>query len=182
MEISVAAPRQLCRLTRENSAGLEELAREFEVAGEVGFELALADPEAFFEEITRFELGRDLPSERVRQSEFWLLRAGRILGSSRLRNRLIPVLELDGGNIGYEIRPSERRQGLGTALLRLTLVEARAVGLPRVFLTADSTNRPSIRVIENNGGVFTDTSRSPHSGRTMNRYWIELSESLHPRP
>ena len=151
------------------------MAREFEAAGEPGFEVALSDPEAFFSRIACFELGTDLPTDRVRQSQFWLFRADRLLGSSRLRHRLIPRLERDGGHIGYEIRPSERRLGFGSALLGLTLQEAKAIGLPRVLLTTEPTNLGSIRIIRNNGGVFTDTSVSPNTGRTMNRYWIELS-------
>lgn len=170
---------RLRRITPENSHALEDLAREYQNAGESIFELALEDPEAFFAKIALFEIGNELPPNRVRQSEFWLFQGERILGSSRLRHRLIPVLELDGGNIGYEIRPSKRRRGFGTALLRLTLREARSIGLPRVLLTTEPTNLGSVGVIRNNGGRFADTSVSPNTGRTMNRYWIQL-ESLAP--
>ncbi len=132
------------------------------------------DPEAFLALVERFEAGHALPEDRVRMTWFWLLQGERIVASSRLRHELIPVLLLDGGNIGYEVRPSERRRGLGRELLRLTLVEARRVGLRRVLLTAEPTNEGSIGVILANGGEFADTSVSPHTGRTMNRYWISL--------
>ncbi len=164
----------LCRVTRENSGGLAEMAREFKAAGESGFEFALADSQVFFDRIASFELGTDLPADRVRQSQFWLFRGDRLLGSSRLRHKLIPALKLDGGHIGYEIRPSERRLGSGSALLRLTLEEATAIGLSRVLLTTEPANLGSIGVIRNNGGVLADTSVSPRTGREMNRYWIEL--------
>jgi len=81
---------------------------------------------------------------------------------------------LDGGNIGYEVRPSERRRSVGRELLRLTLDEARRIGLRRVLLTTEPTNLGSIGVILANGGVFTDTSISPNTGRKMNRYWVTL--------
>jgi predicted acetyltransferase len=57
-----------------------------------------------------------------------------------------------GGHIGYEIRPSKRRQGYGTAMLRLGLDEARAHGLDRVLLTCNEDNAGSRKVIERNGG------------------------------
>jgi predicted acetyltransferase len=150
------------------------MARDFQTAGESAFELALEDPDAFFDQIALFELAKDLPPDRVRMSQYWLLRDDQILGSSRLRHQLIPVLELDGGNIGYEIRPSARCKGFGSALLRLTLQEARGIGLSRVLLTTEPTNLGSIGVIQCNGGVFADTSVSPRTGCEMHRYWIEL--------
>jgi predicted acetyltransferase len=165
---------RLCRVTRENSGDLAEYAQEFADAGESYLVLPDNDPDAFLARVEMFEAGHNLPENRVRMTWFWLLRGDRIVASSRLRHELIPVLLLDGGNIGYEVRPSERRRGVGRELLRLTLDEARRIGLQRVLLTTDTTNRGSIGVILANGGVFDDTSVSPNTGRTLNRYWITL--------
>lgn len=165
---------RLCRVTPENSSDVEGYAREFAAAGESYFALPGGDVGAFLAHVAMFESGKDLPENRVRMSWFWLLQDDRILASSRLRHELIPVLLLDGGNIGYEVRPSERRRGVGRELLRLTLEEARRVGLRRVLLTTETTNLGSIGVIRANGGEFADTSVSPNTGRTMNRYWIGL--------
>jgi predicted acetyltransferase len=165
---------RLCRVTRENSSDLVEYAREFADAGESGFALPGNDQEAFLARVEMFEAGEDLPANRVRMSWFWLLQGDRIVGSSRVRHELIPVLFLDGGNIGYEVRPSERKRGVGRELLCLTLDEARRIGLRRVLLTTETTNLGSIGVILANGGVFQDTSVSPSTGRTLNRYWITL--------
>jgi predicted acetyltransferase len=85
---------------------------------------------------------------------FWLVDDCRVLGSSRLRPLLTPALEHEGGNIGYDIRPSERQRGLGTLLLRLTLERPAAIGLPRVKITCDADNFGSIRIIEKNGGTL----------------------------
>lgn len=163
---------QLHRATRDNSADLVAYSREFAEAGESQVVLPDGDPGAFLAGVARFEAGENLPDDRVRMTWYWLLRGDRIVASSRLRHALIPVLMLDGGNIGYEVRPSERRQGIGRRLLALTLDEARRVGLSRVLLTTLPTNVGSIAVIEANGGVFADTSVSPRTGATMNRYWI----------
>jgi predicted acetyltransferase len=165
---------RLCRVTRENSGDLAEYAREFAEAGESFVVLPENDPEAFLARVEMFEAGQDLPENRVRMTWFWLVRGNRIVASSRLRHELIPVLLLDGGNIGYEVRPSERRRGVGRLLLRLTLDEARRIGLRRVLLTTETTNLGSIGVILANGGVFEDSSVSPNTGRILNRYWITL--------
>jgi predicted acetyltransferase len=165
---------RLDRVTCENSSDLAEYAREFADAGESYVVLPGNDPEALLASVERFEAGKDLPDDRVRMTWFWLLQGKRIVASSRLRHELIPVLLLDGGNIGYEVRPSERRRGVGRELLRLTLDEARRIGLRRALLTTETTNVGSIGVILANGGVFEDTSVSPNTGRTLNRYWITL--------
>jgi predicted acetyltransferase len=165
---------RLCRVTGENSSDLAGYAQEFADAGESHLVLPENDPEAFLARVEMFEAGHDLPRNRVRMTWFWLLRGDRIVASSRLRHELIPVLLLDGGNIGYEVRPSERRRGVGRELLRLTLDEGRRLGLRRVLLTTETSNLGSIGVILANGGVFQDTSVSPNTGRTLNRYWITL--------
>ena len=164
----------MVRVNRSTSNGLAEMAREFEDAGDHRLKPALEDPDAFFEHIERFESGIDLPPNRVRQTHFWLIRGDRMIGASRLRHHLIPFLEREGGHIGYEIRPSERRKGFGSENLRLTLREAASAGIRRVLLTTEPTNLGSIGVILNNGGRFEDTCISPKSGQRLNRYWIEV--------
>jgi predicted acetyltransferase len=150
------------------------MAEEFRREGDPRFELALDDLDAFFEHVERFAAGRNLPDDRVQQTHFLLFDRDRLVGSARLRHRLIPVLHLDGGNVGYEIRRAERGKGYGTTLLALVLAEACRIGLDRVLLTTERQNLPSIRVIEKNGGVPDGTSISPNTGEVMLRYWIEV--------
>lgn len=165
---------RLCRATRDNSSDLADYAHEFSEACEPYVILPENDPEALLAEIERFEAAKDLPKDRVRMTWYWFLRGDRIVASSRLRHELIPVLMLDGGNIGYEVRPSERRHGVGRELLRQTLEHARRIGLQRVLLTTEPTNLGSIGVIRSNGGIFEDSCVSPNTGATLNRYWIQL--------
>ena len=114
------------------------------------------------------------PEGIVASTDLWWISGPTFLGRLSIRHALTDRLRDSGGHIGYEVRPSERRCGIGSELLRLTLKEARHIGLRRVLLTTETTNRGSIGVILANGGVFEDTSVSPNTGRTMNRYWITL--------
>ena len=163
---------RLERLDRCHAAVLVEMAQEFHDDGDPRLDPALDDLEGFYAQAERFETGRGLAPGLVQQSHFLLFRGDRLLGGSRLRYRLTETLRLDGGNIGYEIRPSARGQGNGSAILELTLVEARRIGLERVLLTAAHDNAASVRVIEKHGGIQDGTSISPTTREKMLRYWI----------
>jgi predicted acetyltransferase len=153
------------------------LAQEFCSEGDDRYRDAARDVTAFVEACRDHAAGRNLPADWVTQTTFWLVRDGRtsfatrtIVGCSRLRHRLTESLETRGGHIGYDVRPSERRRGYGTLLLRLTLTEARRVGLTRVLITADESNVASWRIIEKNGG-----QREPGlltEPGTVRRYWL----------
>jgi predicted acetyltransferase len=87
---------------------------------------------------------------------------------------LNPDLEIEGGHIGYAIRPSLRKMGYGTLILTLTLEKARALGLRGVLVTCDTENLGSARIIEKNGGVLESVAISPDSNKKISRYWIEI--------
>ncbi len=109
----------------------------------------------------------------VRETVLWALLGREFVGRVNLRHDLTPELRLWGGHIGYEVRPSARRRGVGRALLRGALPHARALGLTRVLLTCDDTNLASIRIIEGEGGVLEDITPGPQ-GERRRRYWIAL--------
>jgi predicted acetyltransferase len=152
------------------------LADEFLADGDRRYREAIADFDGFVQLCSDEAVGSNLALGRVPQSTFWLVRDGqRILGCSRLRHTLNAFLEEEGGHIGYDVRPSERRRGYGTLLLRLTLDKARNLGLKRVLITADTPNIASWRIIEKNGGVLHSEALSQHTGELLRKYWIELS-------
>ena len=118
--------------------------------------------------------GLGLPPGRAAYSTFWLASGRRLLGRSTIRHHLTPALEYEGGHVGYDIRPSERRKGYGTLILKLTLEKARELGLQRVMLSCDTDNVGSAKVIEKHGGVLQDQAVSQRSGKQISRYWVEL--------
>jgi predicted acetyltransferase len=91
------------------------------------------------------------------------------LGRISVRHRLTPALWEIGGHIGYDVRPSARRRGHATAMLRLALPVAHRLGIDPALITCDSANVASRRVIERNGGVFEDERRG-----TL-RYWVRTT-------
>jgi predicted acetyltransferase len=161
----------LSRVTRQNSSHLWETAASLDRRGAIGPQL---DPEEYLGLVWRFASGVDLPSDRVQAFEYWLFADGRAVGNCRLRAALIPKLELDGGNISYDIYPSERGRRYGREILKRTLVEARKFKLGSVLLTAAPTNEASIRVILGNGGVQLDRTISPFSGEELLRFEVRL--------
>lgn len=151
-----------------------EMAFEFLADGDARHKPAIDDLDAYFERAERFHRGTDLGPGMVPSTLFWLQRDGRILGQASLRPRLNENLRLEGGNIGYNIRPSERLKGYGTLILKLMLDEARKTGLEKVLITCDADNIGSARIIEKNGGVYEGQGVSKISGKLVNRYWIEI--------
>ena len=117
--------------------------------------------------------GIDLPPNKTPQKTFWLMQdTSAIVGVSRLRLRLNDDLMNEGGNIGYDVPPSKRRQGFGTELLRLMLVKARSLGLDRVFITCNKDNVGSRKIIEANGGMLDSEGISAKYGKPLLRFWI----------
>jgi len=82
----------------------------------------------------------------VPNSTFWLVHGAEILGVSNMWHSLTPSLTDIGGHIGFGVRPSVQRSGIGTKLLDLTLVPAGRLGLSRVLLTCDRENLGSVGV------------------------------------
>jgi predicted acetyltransferase len=155
------------------------LVAEFVAAGEKLIPFTLAFPHddfaAFLARLDDCASGIGVPSGFVAHSTFWLVRDRTdVVGVSNIRHSLTPALSREGGNIGFGIRPNARRQGLGVAILRHSLVRAREIGLTRALVTCGSLNVASAGVIRRNAGVFESEEYLPDRGETVQRYWIEI--------
>lgn len=104
---------------------------------------------------------------------------GKIVGTIQVRHRLTEELLKSGGNIGYAVRPSERKKGYATQMLRLALDFAKSLGLRRVLLDCDVGNIASEKTILACGGVFeNEVKQLDENGETehMRRFWIAIKE------
>ncbi|HRE14565.1 MAG TPA: GNAT family N-acetyltransferase [Usitatibacteraceae bacterium] len=110
----------------------------------------------------------------VPHSTFWLVEADEVVGCANLRHALTESLRVEGGHIGYGVRPSARGRGLAKAMLAATLREARALGIERALVTCDKANLASAGVIRANGGVLEDEAFRPKRGGVVQRWWIEV--------
>lgn len=99
----------------------------------------------------------------------WWTEGDTFLGRLAVRHRLTPFLYEEGGHIGYDVRPSARRQGHATAALRAALPRIGALGIESALVTCDTGNVASRKVIEACGGVLEDQRH----GKL--RYWITTS-------
>lgn len=85
-----------------------------------------------------------VPSEvflEVRQNDDF------VVGIIDFRHPLSDFPEKFGGHIGYSIRPSERRKGYASEMLRLVLPLCREIGESKILLTCDKGNVASQKTI-----------------------------------
>ena len=90
------------------------------------------------------------------------------LGFLALRLSLNDKLFVEGGHIGYSIRPSERGKGYAKEALRQGLQVAKEKNIKKALVTCSTENPASRAVIVANGGVFEDVRNG------VERYWIDL--------
>lgn len=113
---------------------------------------------------------------RVPASEYVAIRTSddAVVGLINIRHELNDYLLWHGGHIGYSVRPSERKKGYATEMLRLALGICREIGIDRVLVTCEESNTASAKVIEANGGVFENTTVDEQFV-TIRRYWITIN-------
>ena len=102
----------------------------------------------------------------------------RVVGMTNIRLLLNDFLRTQGGHIGYCIRPSERRKGYATSMLKEALRVCGTMGIDKVIVTCDVDNVASAKTIQNNGGVLDAEFYSDVFGTDIQRYIIDNSEKI----
>ena len=106
----------------------------------------------------------------------WWVDGDEYLARISLRFRALresnPSFYAGHGDIGYDVRPSRRGQGVATLMLGAMLHQARDWGYPDVLITCDTSNFASQRVMERAGGVFVD--EYDDAGELVLRYRFPL--------
>jgi len=112
---------------------------------------------------------------KVPDSVYFLLDIERdiFLGAVNIRHYLNDYLLKFGGHVGDGIRPSERRKGYATEMIRLSLIECKKLGIDNVLMVCDKTNVGSAKSIIKNGGVL-ENEFVDDNGKIQQRYWIEV--------
>ena len=80
----------------------------------------------------------------------------KIVGIIDLRHELNDFLK-DCGHCGYSVRPSERRKGYATEMLRQLKNVAKDSGMKDLQLAVERSNESSVKTILKNDGVYERT-------------------------
>lgn len=104
---------------------------------------------------------------------FFMDASEQIIGAVNIRKYLSPELLHCGGHIGYGIRPSQRRRGYASEMLRMALLICRKCSMKQVLITCLKNNIASSRTIIKNGGILENEIFYQES--CIQRYWIDLS-------
>lgn len=127
------------------------------------------------EEIEKYK-HKDRINKNYSTETFWIAISDteEIVGGIIFRQQLKGNLINHGGNLGYLIRPLERKNGYGTEMLHLALEKCRENGLEKVLVTCRDTNVASEKVIKKNGGIYENNFYDKKSDKNYKRYWIKL--------
>jgi predicted acetyltransferase len=154
-----------------------EALQEFQAEGR-HLEISLEEVAAHFGDFVQHLLEQadraKIKPGRVPHLYFWLIDGNDYIGRLTLRSEVNEHLLQMGGHIGYEIRPSRRRQGYGKLILKYGLDRAKALGLERVLLTCDEDNLGSRKIIESHGGMLENIIEVERWPVKVCRYWIHL--------
>ena len=172
---------RLIKLTGEYYTQLSEMIDEWKLDHEVNngnrspWAIFKNDYHNFDDYLEHLEI-RESKDGKVPDSVFFLLDVERniLLGAVNIRHSLNDHLLQFGGHIGDGIRPSERRKGYATEMIRLSLTECRKLGIDRVLMVCDKANIGSAKSIIKNGGIL-ENEFTDENGKTHQRYWIDLA-------
>jgi predicted acetyltransferase len=159
-------------------AGLDELDSDGDRSAWIylGGAAAAVIPRTDFPSYVRRLLAREQSPAKgfVPDTVYWAIRGTEMVGRISLRHELNELLLRDGGHIGYIVRPSARRQGVATEMLRQILLTDRARAIGRLLLTCDEDNLASERSIRKNGGILENVIDLGAGEQRQKRFWITV--------
>jgi predicted acetyltransferase len=159
----------------------EQMVQDYEKHGEIEYyemyKSALDDFNKYVENLIDNSRGIGLKEGWVPCSTFWLIdNTNHVLGVIRVRKELnSEFLRNIGGHIGYDIAPSDRRNGYGALILKIGLEKVKSMGINTVLITCKADNQASARIIEKNGGIFDSEILDSDSSKIFRRYWINVT-------
>ncbi|MHB0865320.1 MAG: GNAT family N-acetyltransferase [Minisyncoccota bacterium] len=151
------------------------LARSFqEAVEEQGLHMSNEEISDYITHSADASLGLRLSLGEVPRTEYWLQENGKYLGRIQIRKTPSGRFPDIASHVYYEIRPSEKGKGYGTAILALGLGKARDLNMSSLVVACDAANVASRKIIEHNGGVLTKTVPVSDSSTPTLLYTIEL--------
>jgi predicted acetyltransferase len=111
-----------------------------------------------------------IPPIDVPLDAFWAFEGAQLVGELYL---FYEPMDADN-NIGYKVRPSQRRRGIATALTKYGIERLRGRGCTVARLTCNDENLASAAVIEGCGGRRGEDRLKPN-GHVLRRYLIPIA-------
>lgn len=118
--------------------------------------------------------------EKAQMKTFLLIRKedDKIVGALNIRWNLPEKMKEFGGNIGYGIRPTERRKGYNKINLYLGLIEVQKMGLEKIKLSCEASNLGSVKTIEALSATLEKTEIDPYDGVLTSVYCFNVDETI----
>ena len=146
--------------TKEHEKQAIEYIQEFyeynsQINGTGGLQRYLQDYDGWLKKLE--EDRNRIPNEdKVPAETYFLVRENdnKIVGMVNIRLALNEKLKKFGGNIGYSIRPTERRKGYNKVNLYLALLVCKRYGIKEVLMDCDKDNLASAKTIQHFGGTL----------------------------
>jgi predicted acetyltransferase len=134
------------------------------------------DYSSWLETLEAYKKRETCPAHLSPSDTFFLVNEeNSLLGAVSIRHYLNEQLLRLGGHIGYGIRPSQRRKGYATKMLKLALEKCENMGIRQVLITCDKDNICSAKTILANGGVL-ENEITEDNGNIVQRYWISIKD------
>ncbi len=100
-----------------------------------------------------------------------------VIGAVNIRWNHIGGMKKFDGNIGYGIKPTERRKGYSKVALYLSLLECKKLGIKEVSLTCENSNIASNKTILSLGGILKLSEVDPSDQILTNVYTINTEKN-----
>ncbi len=149
---------------------------EYELNGDGGLD-TIKNFDKWLEKIKNDVSEKTVEKGRVPATLFLAVRKSdnKVVGMLQIRHYLNESLLKNGGHIGDGVRPSQRRKGYATQMIRLALEECKKLGIQRVLMVCYKDNIGSRKSILRNGGIL-ENELPAENNRIDQRYWISLKK------
>lgn len=168
---------KLIQPTLEYEEQVNEYLKEHLESGEneLSASKGLASANSYKEWLDKVIGEEDIPKENwVRNNTYLVIREedDKLIGLLNIRKEDNERVLDWAGHIGYGVRPTERRKGYASEILRLALDECRRLGMHKVMVGCHQDNIGSKKTIEKNNAVYEREVMA--EGKLAFVYWIAL--------